>query len=62
MEQKQIAAPPLTPSCFVRKISGRLLEGSHKLSKAWKIAKKSYMHGKIIEFEKNELSWKNGIL
>ena len=30
-----------------------IYQGSHKLWKTWKIMKKSSMHGKIMEFEKN---------
>ena len=31
-------------------------QGSHKLWKSWKITKKSSMHGKIMEFDKEILN------
>ena len=36
-------------------------QGSHKLWKSWKTWKitKKNIHGKILEFEKTEYSWKN---
>ena len=33
-----------------------IIQGSHKLWKSWNITKKSSMHEKIMEFEKNTLN------